>query len=78
MNLSINYFGQLAEIVGYSKETITTNFKTIGELENFILSKHVALVNKEYVIAMNEEIVSKNDVIKESGKIAFLPPFSGG
>jgi molybdopterin converting factor small subunit len=78
MNITILFFGMLAEQTKTSILELETTSKKISELENEVLSLFPALKKLTYGIAVNEIIV-QNDVKLSSGsKVAFLPPFAGG
>lgn len=78
MNITILFFGMLAEQTKTSILELETSSKKISELENEVLSLFPTLKKLTYGIAVNEIIV-QNDVKLSSGsKVAFLPPFAGG
>lgn len=77
MNLNIKYFGLLVEITQCSEETVSFSKTTVSELLNFLFEKYPDLKNKDFQVALNNEIVLKDTLITEN-EIALLPPFSGG
>lgn len=77
MNLKIRYFGLLAEITNRSEETITFSKKTVSDLLELLFEKYPELKEKDFQVALDLEIVSKDTLLLES-EIALLPPFSGG
>ena len=77
MQLNIKYFGMLAEITNCSEETIVFSKSSVSELLEVLFEKYPALKEKDFQVAQNHEIITKEAVLIE-GEIALLPPFSGG
>ena len=77
MELTVKYFGMLAEITGCHEEIITTNEGAISDFLEVLYNKYPPLRNKEFQVAQNNEITAKNSKISDT-EIALLPPFSGG
>jgi molybdopterin synthase sulfur carrier subunit len=77
MNLKIRYFGLIAEITNRSEETIVFSKRSVSDLLELLFEKYPALKEKDFQVAQDLEIVSKETVLLES-EIALLPPFSGG
>lgn len=77
MKLNIKYFGVLAEITQCNEEALEFSKSSINDLLNILFDKYPAIKVKDFQVAMNNEIVSKNSIISEP-EIALLPPFSGG
>ena len=77
MNLTIKYFGLLAEVTGRSEENITFSEESLDQLLDSLYFKYPELKSKDFQLAYNNEIVSKDTKLND-GEIALLPPFSGG
>jgi molybdopterin synthase sulfur carrier subunit len=77
MNLNIKYFGLLAEVTGCNEEILEFSELTISELLSELYKKYPHLNDKDFQVAQNHEIVSK-DTLVSGEQIALLPPFSGG
>lgn len=77
MNLKIKYFGLLAEITDCNEETIVFSGSSIADLLDTLIAKYPELKEKDFQVAQEHEIVSKDSKIS-SHNIALLPPFSGG
>lgn len=77
MNLNIKYFGLLVEVTQCSEETLAFSKTTVSELLNILFEKYPNLKNKDFQVALNNEIVSKDTLIT-ANELALLPPFSGG
>jgi len=77
MQLNIKYFGLLAEITECSEESLIFNKSTIGDLLEVVSNKYPELKVKDFQVAQNNEIVTKETLVSGT-EIALLPPFSGG
>ncbi|MFT5436225.1 MAG: molybdopterin synthase sulfur carrier subunit [Ulvibacter sp.] len=77
MNLKIRYFGLIAEITNRSEETIAFSKASVSDLLELLFEKYPELKEKDFQVAQDLEIVSKDTLLLES-EIALLPPFSGG
>ena len=56
-----------------------TDGETIDKLKTLLKEKYPQLDHLgSYMIAVNNEYVSGNDVIHESDEVAIIPPVSGG
>jgi len=77
MKLNIKYFGLLAEVTGCSQEVIAFSEASVSELLTVLFKKYPNLEDKDFQVAQNQKIVSKDTILSEH-EIALLPPFSGG
>jgi molybdopterin synthase sulfur carrier subunit len=77
MNLTIKYFGSLAEITEQKVENIVVSKILVSDLLEKLIAKYPDLRDKDFQVAQNNEIVTKETLITET-EIALLPPFSGG
>ena len=77
MNISIKYFGLIAEITQCDHETFNFSESSLNELLAELFIKYPLLKEKEFQVAQDQELISKETVL--TGKeIALLPPFAGG
>lgn len=77
MQLNIKYFGLIAEITKCNEETLEFSNETILELLECLYWKYPELRTKDFQIAQNQEVVSKETMVSGE-ELALLPPFSGG
>ncbi|MFD2726332.1 MoaD/ThiS family protein [Hyunsoonleella rubra] len=77
MQITIKYFGQIAEVTQKEAEQLEVSKGKISELLNILNSKYDGLKHKDFQIAQNQELVTKETVLTGQ-EIALLPPFSGG
>jgi molybdopterin synthase sulfur carrier subunit len=77
MNISIKYFGQLAEVTQQEEESVEFSKHSISDLVESLFVKYPDLKNKDFKVAQNNELVSADAKIT-GAEIALLPPFAGG
>ncbi|QKX04020.1 MoaD/ThiS family protein [Aquimarina sp. TRL1] len=77
MELTIKYFGMLAEVTKCGEEKLDCAAKTIEELLDFLFVKYPDLKGKEFKVAQGQEFVSLEAPLAET-ELVLLPPFSGG
>lgn len=77
MNITVKYFGLLAQVTGCEEETIAFTKTTIADLLEELREKYPGLTKKDFQVAHALEIAGKETVITDP-EIALLPPFSGG
>ena len=77
MQISIKYFGQIAEVTQVNEEQIEFSGHAISELLDVLHSKYENLKHKDFQVAQNQELVSEHTQITGEA-IALLPPFAGG
>ena len=77
MQLNIKYFGLLADVTQCHGETLEFSKSSVSELLAMLFERYPNLEDKDFQVAQNCEIVSKETFVSET-EIALLPPFSGG
>tara|TARA_R110000868_G_scaffold82271_3_gene232439 strand:- start:260 stop:493 length:234 start_codon:yes stop_codon:yes gene_type:complete len=77
MNITIKYFGQIAEVTEVEEESLEFSGSLISELLDVLHSKYQNLKTKDFQVAQNQELVSMETKLT-GNEIALLPPFSGG
>lgn len=75
--MNIKYFGLLAEITQCKEETLVFSKNSVSDLLEVLFEKYPDLKEKDFQVAQNLEIVSKEAILLNT-EIALLPPFSGG
>jgi len=80
MNIKILFFGILKDIVGANAmELQLENNSTISKLKERLLNEHGKLNSfSNFSVAVNEEYVETNHVLKANDVVALIPPVSGG
>ena len=77
MKTKVLIFGQLVELVG-SNELELTGYNNTASLIEVLHQKFPGLQQSKYIIALDQQIISKNMNLTENSIVALLPPFSGG
>lgn len=77
MQITIKYFGQIAEITNTEEESLEFSGGLVSELLDKLNTKYSKLKNKDFQVAQNQELVS-NETELNGSEIALLPPFAGG
>ena len=77
MNIAVKYFGLIAEITQCDNETIAFSEGSLNDLLAQLYIKYPRLKEKEFQVAQDQELISKETLL--TGKeLALLPPFAGG
>lgn len=75
--INILVFGQLADITGTAVVT-AGNISDTDILLKELYTRYPLLKEKEFLIAVNQKIITGKTEIGEQASVALLPPFSGG
>lgn len=79
MEISVQYFGMLAEVTGQATEMLSLNTPlTVGALRTLILERYPEFGSRKFKIAVNLQIAEDHVTIAPDAQIALLPPFAGG
>jgi len=76
---TVRYFSFVREKLGLTEEEI--NFEgTVREFKEFLVKRHPEISDMigSLRIAVNEEYVGDNSMIKRGDRVALIPPVSGG
>jgi molybdopterin converting factor small subunit len=77
MEITVLFFGVLAEVT----KTGFRHYNNIRSFEDFKLrieDEFPEIVHYNYRIAINNEMISEDPLIRNGDEVAFLPPFAGG
>ena len=77
MEITILFFGMLSDVTSVSSLTLE-NLQSTDEVNTLLQKQFPELTNKSYRIAVNEQLIQTNTLLRDGDKIALLPPFSGG
>lgn len=77
MGIKVLFFGQLTDFTKCTSSDME-GVETTDELKEIIFERFPELESAKFVLALNNEIVLENTVIKDNSKLAFMSPFSGG
>ena len=83
--LTIHYFASIREALNSSEEQLElpANVSTISDLIDHLLLLHphfeaVFQDDQKILIAVNQTVVDKTQLIEPGDEIAFFPPMTGG
>jgi len=77
MEITVLFFGELAEVAGASKMAVQ-NIEDTQSLTEWMVGKYPALKNRTYRVAVNKEVISGKQSLKNGDEVALLPPYAGG
>ncbi|WP_109302364.1 MoaD/ThiS family protein [Aquimarina sp. AU474] len=78
MELTIKYFGMLAEATTIHEEQIQTEACFVSELIKKLKDQYPKLHQNDFKVAVNQQLVDHNYFINNQTEVALLPPFAGG
>lgn len=79
MNLTVCYFGLLAERRGLAEERLTSSAATPAALYSELDARHaLGLATSDFRVAVNDEFVPWDHPLAKNDNVALLPPMSGG
>lgn len=77
MEIRVLFFGIISEVA----KTGFRHYSNIGSFDNLrlrIADDYPEFIHYNYRIAVNNEIINDEPVLKDGDEVAFLPPFAGG
>ncbi|WP_216831302.1 molybdopterin converting factor subunit 1 [Alkalihalobacterium elongatum] len=77
--MKVLLFAQLEEVVGKREIEIQSEPITVLQLKEMLLEKYPNLRSLDStIVAVNEDYVKNDTLLKENDVVAFIPPVSGG
>ncbi|MCT8140437.1 molybdopterin converting factor subunit 1 [Anaerobacillus sp. CMMVII] len=76
--IKVLFFAELEEIVGSRELAIEETEMTVTQVKDYLKEKFPSLPVERAMMAVNEEYVEENDIVKANDVVAFIPPVSGG
>jgi molybdopterin synthase sulfur carrier subunit len=77
MDISVLFFGVLAEVTGTSRKHYR-DIKSFGDLKQRIMDDFPEIIHYSFRIAVNNKIVNEDPLLRQDDEVAYLPPFAGG
>ncbi|CAL2078211.1 sulfur-carrier protein [Tenacibaculum sp. 190524A05c] len=77
MEVTVKYFGQIAEITQKKEETFSYSDGLISEFIEEVYEKYPGLRSVNFKIAQSQQLISTEGKITGE-ELALLPPFAGG
>jgi molybdopterin synthase sulfur carrier subunit len=77
MEVTVKYFGQIAEITQKKEETFSYSDGLISEFIEEVYEKYPGLRSVNFKIAQAQQLISTQEKVTGE-ELALLPPFAGG
>jgi sulfur-carrier protein len=77
MEIQVLFFGVLAEVTNTTFKHYS-GIRSFRDLKYRIEDEFPEMVHYNYRIAINNEIINEDPVLKDGDEVAFMPPFAGG
>ena len=80
MEITIKYFGIIADIIQKKEEVFFVEEKsiTVKKLQSKLEVKYAKILVISYLIAVNKKFLQNDIELKNNDIVALLPPFAGG
>jgi molybdopterin synthase sulfur carrier subunit len=75
--IPIQVFGMLTDLTGQPIVDVEYAGDTVSLMQN-ILTQYPVLGQHQFIMAVNQTIVTDNQQLDEKADIVLMPPFSGG
>ena len=77
--MRVLYFAEIKEILEMNSEDIDLiEDITVETFKELLFERQPSIRDKKFQVAVNEEFVQLNDIVKQDDVVALIPPVSGG
>ncbi|MBU3568812.1 MULTISPECIES: molybdopterin converting factor subunit 1 [Priestia] len=76
--ITILFFAGIKEEIGLERLIVEKENITVSHLKQYIQSTYPSVPFNHCMIAVNENFVADDEILKDQDIIAFIPPVSGG
>lgn len=77
--MKILYFAEIKEMLDRSEDTFHFDYEvTVDQLKQHLFSTYPAIQGKKFQVAVNEEFVQPDEIVRPNDVVALIPPVSGG
>jgi len=77
MKVKVLFFGVLSEVTSTDCKHYT-DVKSVGDLNLRIQDDFPEVVNYNFRISLNNEIINNDPALNDGDEVALMPPFAGG
>jgi molybdopterin synthase sulfur carrier subunit len=77
MSIEVLFFGSLTDATKVSS-LVADDLTDTDTVKKFLEEKYPSLQRAKYFIAVNQQMIQNNTIIKSGDTVALMPPFSGG
>ncbi|AYE51182.1 molybdopterin converting factor subunit 1 [Priestia megaterium] len=76
--ITVLFFAGIKEEIGLDRLIVEKENITVSHLKQYIKSTYPSVPFNHCMIAVNENFVADDEILKDQDIIAFIPPVSGG
>ncbi|MCS4486013.1 molybdopterin converting factor subunit 1 [Staphylococcus americanisciuri] len=77
--MKILYFAEIKEKLNRAEDTLHFDYEiTVAELKKHLYGTYPVIQGKSFQVAVNEEFVHEDAIVKPNDVVALIPPVSGG
>lgn len=77
--MKLLYFAEIKDILERTSEEIDLSYDiTVDEFLIDLFERYPQIKDKQFQIAINEELVQQDDIVHPNDTVALIPPVSGG
>ncbi|MCG7338270.1 molybdopterin converting factor subunit 1 [Staphylococcus sp. ACRSN] len=77
--MRVLYFAEIKELLNKDSEEIDLSYDiTVESFVQHIIERYPSIANIKFQIAVNEEFVKDDDIVRSNDTVALIPPVSGG
>ena len=78
MKINVLIFGSLADAVKGQAEIQLENKADLDSVKKTLLDSYPGLADFTFRVALNQQVIEGNAILKNNDVVALLPPFAGG
>ncbi|OEL04128.1 molybdopterin converting factor subunit 1 [Staphylococcus casei] len=77
--MKVLYFAEIKETLEKDAEDINLNYDiSVEDLIIDLFKRYPSISDKKFQVAVNEEFVKNDDIVRPNDIVALIPPVSGG
>ncbi|PTI42554.1 molybdopterin converting factor subunit 1 [Staphylococcus succinus] len=77
--MKVLYFAEIKEALEKDAEDINLNYDiSVEDLIIDLFKRYPSISDKKFQVAVNEEFVKNDDIVRPNDIVALIPPVSGG
>jgi len=77
MKIQVLFFGSLTDSTLVAEQLIDSVQDT-DELKQVLIQQYPSLKMAKFIVALNQQMIQENTLLKNGDIVALMPPFSGG
>ena len=77
MDISVLFFGALTDVTGTSRKHYS-GIESYDDLKYRIEDDFPELVHYNFRVAVNNEIINEDLLLRNGDEVSYIPPFAGG